>query len=183
MSTNTTFKMSDPIHQRDNTQSTLVSLKYIFYFNSHFYTSIVIVTHEPFAFTPRERGKYSQSRVCHVMSQVITLRFSFASIMLDRKRDSTWRVGELVSSFDLYSRCFLLSAHPHPFTLPHRFSFKNMRYFKVLCFSCRERVLASRGCITFQKMSCWSSFINASAPFCPNCHSSFLADICSVRKL
>ena len=51
--------MSDPIHQRDNTQSTLVSLKFISYFNSHFYTSIVIVTREPFAFTPRERGKYS----------------------------------------------------------------------------------------------------------------------------
>ena len=56
--------MSDPIHQRDNTQSTLVSLKFISYFNSHFYTSIVIVTHEPFAFTPRERGKYSQ-KVIH----------------------------------------------------------------------------------------------------------------------
>ena len=58
--TYTTFKMSDPIHQRDISQSTLVSLKFISYFNSHFYTSIVIVTHEPFAFTPRERGKYSQ---------------------------------------------------------------------------------------------------------------------------
>ena len=51
--------MSDPIHQRDNAQSTLVSFKFISYFNSHFYTSIVIVTHEPYAFTPRERGKYS----------------------------------------------------------------------------------------------------------------------------
>ena len=57
---NTTFNMSDPIHQRDISQSTLVSIKFISYFNSHFYTSIVIVTHEPFAFTPRERGKYSQ---------------------------------------------------------------------------------------------------------------------------
>ena len=53
--------MSDPIHQRDISQSTLVSLKFISYFNSHFYTSIVIVTHEPFAFTPRERGKYSHA--------------------------------------------------------------------------------------------------------------------------
>ena len=52
--------MSDPIHQRDISQSTLVSLKFISYFNAHFYTSIVIVTHEPFAYTPRERGKYSQ---------------------------------------------------------------------------------------------------------------------------
>ena len=55
--------MSDPIHQCDNTQSTLVSLKFTFIFNSHFYTSIVIVNHEPFAFTPRERGKYSQTPV------------------------------------------------------------------------------------------------------------------------
>ena len=53
--------MSDPIHQRDNAQSTLVSSKFISYFNSYFYTSIVIVTHEPFAFTPRERGKYSHA--------------------------------------------------------------------------------------------------------------------------
>ena len=52
--------MSDPIHQRDISQSTLVLFKFISYFNSHFYTSIVIVTHEPFAFTPSERGKYSQ---------------------------------------------------------------------------------------------------------------------------
>ena len=56
---NTTFNMSDPIHQRDISQSTLVSIKFISYFNSHFNTSIVIVTHEPFAFTPREQGKYS----------------------------------------------------------------------------------------------------------------------------
>ena len=55
-----TFKMSDPIHQRDISQSTLVSFKFISYFNCHFYTSIVIVTYEPFAFTPSERGKYSQ---------------------------------------------------------------------------------------------------------------------------
>ena len=53
--------MSDPIHQRDISQSTLVSLKFISYFNSHFYTSIVIVTHEPFAFTQRKRGKYSHA--------------------------------------------------------------------------------------------------------------------------
>ena len=51
--------MSDPIHLREISQSTLVYFKFIFYFNSHFYTSIVIVTYEPFAFTPRERGKYS----------------------------------------------------------------------------------------------------------------------------
>ena len=38
----------------------LVSFKFISYFNSHFYTLIVIVTYEPFAFTPSERGKYSQ---------------------------------------------------------------------------------------------------------------------------
>ena len=56
-----TFKMSDPIHQRDISQSTLVSLKFISYFNSHFYTLIVIVTYEPFAFTPSERGKYSHA--------------------------------------------------------------------------------------------------------------------------
>ena len=43
----TTFKMSDPIHQRDISQSTLVSLNFISYFNSHFYTSIVIVTTSP----------------------------------------------------------------------------------------------------------------------------------------
>ena len=59
-----TFKMSDPIHQRDISQSTLVLLKFISYFNSHFYTSIVIVTHEPFAFTPREQGKYSHKKPC-----------------------------------------------------------------------------------------------------------------------
>ena len=82
------------------------------------------------------------------MSQVITLRSSFALIILDKNRDSTQMVGELVSSFDLYSRCFLPSAHPYPFTLPHRFSFKNMRYFRALYFSHRERVVVSRGCIT-----------------------------------
>ena len=43
----TTFKMSDPIHQRDISQSTLVSLHFISYFNSHFYTSIVIVITSP----------------------------------------------------------------------------------------------------------------------------------------
>ena len=53
--------MSDPIHKHDISQSTLVLLKFISYFNSHFYTLIVIVTHEPFAFTPRERGKYSHA--------------------------------------------------------------------------------------------------------------------------
>ena len=53
--------MSEPIHHSDKAQSTLVSFKSISYFNSHFYTSIVIVTHEPFAFTPHERGKYSHA--------------------------------------------------------------------------------------------------------------------------
>ena len=52
--------MSDPIHLRDICQSTLVYFKFILYFNPHFYTSIVIVTHEPFAFSPSEQGKYSQ---------------------------------------------------------------------------------------------------------------------------
>ena len=51
--------MSDPIHLRDISQSTLVSIKFILHFNSHVYTSIVIVTYEPFAYIPRERGKYS----------------------------------------------------------------------------------------------------------------------------
>ena len=39
--------MSDPIHQGDKAQSTLVSFKFISYFNSHFYTSIVIVITSP----------------------------------------------------------------------------------------------------------------------------------------
>ena len=72
--------MSDPIHQRDNTQSTLVSLKFISYFNSHFYTSIVIVTHEPFAFTPRERGKYSQTTFnlwASVLAEILQLSTAY----------------------------------------------------------------------------------------------------------
>ena len=69
------------------------------------------------------------------MSQVITLQFSFASIMLDRKKDSTQTVGELVSSFDLDNCCFLPSAHPRPFTLLHQFSeFDALQWFReIIC--------------------------------------------------
>ena len=56
-------KESDTIHLIDISQSTLVYFNIILYFNSHFYTSIVIVTYESFAFSPSERGKYSQSSV------------------------------------------------------------------------------------------------------------------------
>ena len=92
-------------------------------------------------------------------------------------------VGELIFSFDLYRHCFLPLAHPHPFTFPHHFSFKNMRYFKALFFSPRERMFASHGHITGWSMSCCSSFISASAPFCLNWCKPLLADICVVRKL
>ena len=44
--------MSDTIHLCDISQSTLAYFKFILYFNSHFYTSIVIVTYEPLPFLP-----------------------------------------------------------------------------------------------------------------------------------
>ena len=53
--------MSDTIYDLEISQSTLVYFNFIFYFNSHFYTSIVIVTYESFAFTPSEQGKYSHT--------------------------------------------------------------------------------------------------------------------------
>ena len=84
------------------------------------------------------RNNYSSMFACMKgpgMSQVITLQFSFVSIMLDRKKDSTQTVSELVSSFDLYNRCFLPSAHPHPFTLLHQSSkFDALQWFhEIIC--------------------------------------------------
>ena len=42
-------------------------------------------------------------------------------------------VGDDDSSFEMYSRCGLPSAHPRPFILPFLFLFKNIKYPRAIC--------------------------------------------------
>jgi hypothetical protein len=70
------------------------------------------------------------------MSQVPTLQLSIASIRQLRVRDSMLTVSKLVLALVLETICYCASAQPLPLILPLRFSFKNMRYFSDLDFSC-----------------------------------------------
>ena len=117
------------------------------------------------------------------MSTVITRRRSRASTILVKKSASTVTVGELVSSFVLYRRCFRPSTHPRPLILPHRFSFRNMRYFKAAFFCSRVKVFAILPSITFRYMSCSSSTMIAFSPLSPNNLRPFCALICSVMSV
>ena len=65
------------------------------------------------------------------ISQVATSLRLCASMMLLSMRASMAMVGDVLSSFVIYLRWGLLSAHPRPFIDPSLFSFRNIRYLRV----------------------------------------------------
>ena len=97
------------------------------------------------------------------MSHVATHRFSITLITHVRNNDLMLIVGELVSSFVLYRRCFHPSAQPHALIFLQCFSFRNIRYFRAFLRSSIVIFLTCRPCITFLVTSCCNSFLIASA--------------------
>ena len=62
------------------------------------------------------------------MSRMATPLYSLAFITQDRNMDSVAMMGEIVSSFLLYTICFLPYVHPRPLIIPQRFYFSNIIY-------------------------------------------------------
>ena len=61
--------------------------------------------------------------------------------------------------------------HDLPFTLPHRFSFKNIRDERAFIFSSRDNLEGSNGVHVSITWSCVSLLTAAVAPFAPNLRS------------
>ena len=95
-------------------------------------------------------------------SVMITYLPSFVSIAHDSIIASSDTVGELTSSFFVYSLCGHPSAQPLALMVPSRFSFKNIKYLSAFCLSSTLMSARCTGVIALFSWSCLSSFEIAS---------------------
>ena len=115
-------------------------------------------------------------------SRTATARFSKASIIAVRNTASVLTVGAVASSLAMYALCFQPSAHPRPFTLPHRFRLRNMRYASA-SFRCSNVKLSLCTGITTPQSCNWRiSFSTAFTPSFPKVRRPAFSDICGVSK-
>lgn len=105
------------------------------------------------------------------MSVTTTYLPSFVSIVHDSIIASRDMVGKLTSSFVVYCRCGLLSAHPLALIVTSCFSFKNMRYHSAFSLSSYVRFSFITGNNAFLWCSCCNSLSIASFPFTLNANS------------
>ena len=110
------------------------------------------------------------------MLHVMTSLSSLALMTQDRNIDYVLSVGELVSSFIVYTLWFLPLEHIRSLIFSHCFYFRNIRYLKDLSFYYLVQIFDFYGFPISRTWSCFVSWGTASSPVSPNICSYFFID-------